>query len=452
MSTTTEQIPEEAIRLFTVQDEDGQVDATVPVRWCISRETAEMIQKRGISEPKLVIVVEHDGRETDRYVVPLESEMRYIQFRRPGGNVIHATIVWGSEAESMLNSRFDSGGYRVPLLAVSRPGVEKLEKQDDELGEQLWRLEDSSDAKADEISALNAQREGVRTEIRNLRDTEPEQCHMRHNFDDIHSIDSTAELGVTVPEELFAGKPPRWMNWLGHLYDGWWSRKAPRDQCDLRRRALITLATLLPVTLFQLIALVCIEAVDLAFAGLLLFVGARNINFASLRHPFQYSPKDMQRDLKPSVWWHKKVVTKNDDGRVIKVEYKERNAVTIVINPPVVVFFTAVGFGCYLLWGSLTFLYLGVAAAFIIAVIGCIVAVLFEGPVASFVEKHTEKRARDREEQERLDRESLRKELEQLACSSASREVSLSALPKERRTVYLRYQNLKSKVCRPFAS
>ena len=54
-------------------------------------------------------------------------------------------------------------------------------------------------------------------------------------------------------------------------------------------------------------------------------------------------------------------------------------------------------------------------------------------------------------EQKRRDEE-FAKELEQLSCSNASREVSVAALPKERQTVYLRFQNLKSKVCRPFAS
>ena len=94
MSTALEDRTEEALSLFVDQDEEGQVDSVVPIRWCISRATAEMIQRVEIENPQLVIVVENAGKEMDRYIVPLEALMCFIRFRRPGHNIVHATIMW----------------------------------------------------------------------------------------------------------------------------------------------------------------------------------------------------------------------------------------------------------------------------------------------------------------------------------------------------------------------
>jgi len=48
-------------------------------------------------------------------------------------------------------------------------------------------------------------------------------------------------------------------------------------------------------------------------------------------------------------------------------------------------------------------------------------------------------------------RQRQNRELEQMACCLLPEEISYATLPKEKKTVHLRFQHLKSTVCRPFA-
>ncbi len=450
MSTTATVTPEDALSIFTVQDEQGQVDATVPVRWCISQETAEMLQKAGVRDPQVVIVVEHDGNEMDRYVVPLEKEMRYIQFRRPGNNVIHATIMWPAgfgSVKKKVTDRNDSGVYRMKLLTKSRPGVERLDKQYDELANQRFRLVQNDEAESDEAVALLNQMESLSVELDKAREMEPYQTHMRDRLDAVHCIGNEAELGVVVPDEMFAKKPPRWMNWLGKFYDGlFWNRDA-RDQCELRRRALITLPTMPFALAIALLLAIGIELFQLAAVGVLLLFGMRNLDFGPLRHPFDlWPPSDIWIHMEKSVWWYKKEDTEYRHSR-----YTLRHPVLTVVNPPMVVVFGLIGLTLYLTLGPLVFLFLGLGSVFVAGLLISIINIAAKGPLARMAADVKVRRERMEEEQKKRDREELRKELEQLACTSAAREVSLSALPKERRTIALRFQAIKVKVCRPFA-
>ena len=134
VSTLEQQEQSEAIQLFTIQDQNGQVDSVVPLRWCISRETAHMLQGGKIGEPYLLIAIENCGQEMGRYLVPLTAEMCYIQFRRPGENILHATIVWSGQfndqkVEEVFSKKNDYGGYMADVITSFRPGVEALEER-----------------------------------------------------------------------------------------------------------------------------------------------------------------------------------------------------------------------------------------------------------------------------------------------------------------------------------
>jgi hypothetical protein len=444
--------PEDALSIFTVQDEKGQVDATVPVRWCISRETAEMLQKREIKDPQLVIVVEHDGEEMDRYIVPLEKEMRYIQFRRPGNNVIHATIMWsagqGPVKKVLAKQRDSNNEYAVLLLGESRPRVEELEKQYDKLSLGLAeRLDEGKEESDDEVTVLRARLEGVGTELNAAREKDPVEHHLRDDLEIVNCLDSEAELGVMVPDGMFAGKPPRWMSWLGKFYDGLFWKRDARDQCELRRRALITLPTLPLTFALMLLWIVGIELVNFSAVAVLLLFGMRNLNFSVLRKPFELFPADIWANMEPSVWW-----TKHDENADFRQDrYPLRHPALAVVNPPVVAIFGIIGLTLYLTIGPLLFLILGLGAAFALGLLILIINIAAKGPLARMAADYKVKSERLAKEEEKRNREAFQKELEQLSCTSASRDVSLSALPKERRTVALRFQALKVKVCRPFA-
>lgn len=448
MSTTTEETVDEAIRLFTQQDEDGQVDAMVPIRWCISRETAERIQRMAIDSPQLVIVVEHSGKEMDRYIVPLEAQMRYIQFRRPGKNVVHATVMWPRYGESVkkhLTSRYDRTRQpSVPLIENVQPGVVPIQARYDELHNRFWRAEEEDDTLAD---TLRAELDQVTAELNAARASEPTVCLIRNTMDEVARLSYEARLTVVVPDEMFAKTPPRWMNWLGTRYT--WSYTAV-DQCDLRKRALITLFTLPFFLVIKWAAAAVIEVVNLTVCAVLLFFGMRNLNFEPLRRPFEHSPMDIGLRMRPSFWWTKEPKEK------WRTRYELRHPVLLVLNPPTILGIALVVWGLYAAIGSLVFTILGgvALAAVALTAIGFVISRI-EGPVSRWNEKRTAAKtaARQRDKTERSVRakEVLRRDLEQLTCSTASRQVKVSALPKEHQTIHLRFQDLKSKVCRPFA-
>lgn len=439
MSTTLQEDTEEAIRLFTVQDEQGQVDSVVPLRWCISRETAEQIQERGTEKPQMLIVIEQDGQEMDRYVVPLEAQMQYVRFRRPGENVIHATIVWspgyGYSVQDELKKYF-GGGYYNSLIVRGNPAEEALRDLLRAAKRELGSLEGKGDREA--VATATARLDQIEAELKAATDS---RRHMiRNDLYETRRLKQEAELTVVVPKEMFAKEPPRWMQWLGKIYP--WER-APQDQCALRRRALFTLCTLpvsgtlmLTVTMFAwLINAIC--------TGVLLFFGIRNLDYRPLRRPMDSYPKDIWSDTRPSFWWYAK-----KEGRDY---YTSRHPAVIAITPPVVVALSAIGSVLYLVFGSVLLLLCGVAAAFVIATVILVVSLLLGDETSQRAEKKAAAKAEAIAQLRKEGQEQLKRELEQLACTSASREVSISALPKERRTVVLRFQDLKSKVCRPYA-
>jgi hypothetical protein len=458
LSTTIDKAPSEALSLFLDQNEKGQVDSSVPVRWCISRKTAEMIEAEGILDPQLLIVIEQDGQELQRYVFPLEDQMRYIQFRRPGTNTIHATVLWQPDDEeasvkTILEKRDDNGQYRADTLDVKRPETEALEAKSRSLQRERSGLDESTEAYA----TLSAQIDQVEAEVNGARSSESPEVNIRVRFDSITRIGGEFQLDVMVPEEMFAKEPPRWMKWLGTKYAHW--NNAARDQCDLRRRALFTLFTLpfywawrairaVGFAVFAVIVLAGMEIIILAQAAFFLLLGLRNIDFHAIREPIdKYGDARVKigENYKPSFWTTKKVENSERPG---EYKYELRHPVLLVLNPPVLLLMAGIAFGLYLTLSQSLF---QIILAIVIVVFATVLLLI--GALAGEGKREARALRREQEAQERKERQQaeLRKELEQLACSSASREVSVSALPRERRTVALRFQALKSQVCKPFA-
>jgi hypothetical protein len=433
---------DEAIRLFTVQDEEGQVSSVMPLRWCISRATAMMLQKQKIDKPELLIVVSNDGEEMERYLVPLLAEMHYISFRRPGMHTVHATIVWPAKStkeslKQLIGARTDWGRYRMDVLMHTQPQVEVLKKRRDDHWARAY------DTEGDAEAALRAKAKQVEAELDDLRDKEPWQSAIRESFDVMKRLDYEARLDVVVPQAMFAKKPPRWMEWLGSRYTWLY---AHRDPCELRRRALFTATTLPFVMLFKLVAVLVVETINVIAIGVLLFFGVRNLNFKPLRHPFENVPKDIWRHKKPSVWW-----TKEQTNRWNEKEYPSRHPSLFVLNPPAIMSLLLAGAVLSLMLNSLLFIVLGLVIGLVLGLLILIGVVLTE-PLTRKRKELAQQRKKEEEVRRALRREQLSRELELLACNGGgSREASVSALPRGRRTVVLRYQGFKARVCRPFA-
>ena len=322
---------QDPVRILVDADPEGQVQSVVPISWCISEEIADQITNKKIVDPHLLIVISNDGRELERRLVPLMALMDYVQFRNSGTNTIHAMVVWkrnGKSIKEQIEDRYDNGGYRMTLLAHRQLNVERLESELNALSDsKVTRtpgksLEWSQQKRSDSLAAL-------REELREAYGSDERVLTIRSDFDDINSLEIPTWVEVEVPEEMFAAEPPAWMRWLGEFFSFWPKPKAV-DQCDLRRRAMLS-ACLLPLwaimqagkavffTVFWFIALLNI--------GLMLFLGKRNIDFDVLRS--SPAPSDIKRvwkGTKPSVWWYKR-------DKDYWCGFNKRRSPLVTINP-----------------------------------------------------------------------------------------------------------------------
>lgn len=417
----------QAVQLFVDQSEDGQVDSTVPLRWCISKETAERLQFEEVEDPHLLIVISNDGEEVGRYLVPLTSEMRYIQFRRPGTNIVHAGIVrYRTSIMDRKNGRFEN-----QVLEQCVPGL-------DELNEEWQKLISDANATAERLDALKRKIDA--------KQKEPAEPRIwSQGYHSVSLIGDESQLSVVVPEAMFA-KESKLLGFFGRLY---FDRDA-RDQCHLRRRAMATVVTLPVVAPVLLAFLIGFELVRIVIVAGLLLLGMRGINFSAL-NPLSIDTPDRiwERGLEPPVWFFRK--TGQVDHRDNAV-YEFRSIFFWLVNPITIVGFTALT----IFLGDVASVVRALLYAIGVLVAAGIVLVLIERfaaqPVSRLAKRTAKKHHEIMADADRLSREKLYRDLEQLACDNRPRTASLDALPKERRSVTLRYQAFKAKVCKPFAA
>jgi hypothetical protein len=218
--------------LKLILGEEGGIaqGATIPVRWCVDKETLEKINQKAVRNPYVLIVNVAknnygDMRTKDRYLFPLDQALDYIQFTTPGKNILYATIVWSHDGKyNTLWERFlkrDSGFYNTDVIDADGNFIFK--------GESYYNLE-------------------------------------------------FCEVEVTIPGELFAKERPRWLkNWTNL-----WFTQGPRDECAFRKRMILAF-TIQPVIYLVYISIVILVRI-ITCVALLLF-GARKINFQPIFHP-----------------------------------------------------------------------------------------------------------------------------------------------------------------------
>ena len=466
MTTSIEALfAEDALSLFIGGEDKSHMDSSTAVTWCISKVTAANLQAIGAQNPQLLIVITNDEKEVDRYIVPLKDMMKHIRFRRPGKNIVHATIVWPSDGhaddtpKNIFSDRYDAGNYTTTVVSKHQPRSSALMKKILMIERDLWENPANG---LESTKQLRIQKLDLEKERAEIMDDEPFVFGIRTDFDGVEQIGMEAQIEVIVPKEMFAKDPPRWMKWLGTRFN-WWPTAAV-DQCDLRRRALITGFVLPPWLVvkwtFLVIAGFFIEIANVAALALCLLFGFRGINFNPLRHPFEESPIAVfpEEYEVTSVWFEKKVVTshtREDKSTYETTAFEFRNPVFFVLNPASLLIIFGISYGLYWALGSILNVAIAVAAVLVaVALIIGIRALVALSSVRSSKkkwdkwDKDQERRVKEREENEAR----LSRDLELLACSNnQSHEVKLSALPKERRTVKLRLADTKAKVCRPFA-
>jgi len=421
-------------------DKRGQVDSRTPIRWCVGRSILEEIESRGFRNPYIVVIVrnrvaasDYDQayrywQDTAIYAAPLTAELMYVSFTRPGRNDLRAFVI---------EMNLDAAKW----IREIRGRIRKAD------GESILD-------EAGHLSERVARYKGMKNSLK--------------------WFDTTARQRVIVPAEMFAPEPAGWRKALVYAVFG--SNKKGRDQCDFRKRFIFAVPACLVLVPGMFALKVAGTALWMAFGS-----------FPKRSHWRYFKPLNFDWDLdemSDSWWWNgkKALVLGFLNPPVLLIL---PSVVWLVLHVPLRHYHTVVdghSHGHHVAWypmswislvkwvdGSLIALVLG-AATLVVAVL--VLAAGIAG-LAAHYPKSTRlavkfilepiqwaqrrwRQWRDAAEQDRRRKaqEAIKKlELELIAmtCRADARQVSLAALPEEKQTVYLRFQDLKTKVWRPFA-
>jgi len=248
-------------------------------------------------------------------------------------------------------------------------------------------------------------------------------------------VDSKLEahysLEVVVPAELFAKKPSaRLSRWVNRWYE-----TAPKDQCEFRHRKIWAFA--IQWECLALWSIIC-PVIRLGWWVIGLFLGMRGLQFKPVLHPFHMTFDDV---------WEENPFAGGRDSSVFLYDSEDnfRKKQVLFFYPPLVVAMLALA---YVISSYIQFLD---SRVFVIAILyGLIIAVVMV--VMMFVsiwsfEKIDEwvfGNHRKRMEQRWLE------EFDRLACGERKVPVDISEVPWAQRTVVLRFQQIKSGLCRPY--
>lgn len=363
---------------ITVTTKDIQ-SGSVPVSWCITKETLDDIKGVGATDPHILFcIVNPRGRET-RKLVPITDLMTFLEFTAPGENTVLATIVWKS------------------VWAVS---VQDM--------------------------YLNRQYGAWGTTVCSAGD--PREFHPDwHGKCEVPVEELTCKVAVDLPKECFAKEPPAWeKKWVNLM----WRNKAV-DQCDFHKRRMWAYFGQpligIPVYAFRVLA-----------AVFLTLVLCKGIDYKPLYAPLDNDTKDIWDDI-DGTWIPKP-----------KFLWPFHTFVPLV-------FLVVMGIGAYGLHLSGSGATLLGATLFalkwctILAGIGYALFAAFgliDLVVANWMGI---KRAAYRVGiKSRMSKED--EVLPYLVCDRGKPFRSIDELPREFRTFRLRFQDLKAKVCRPFAN
>ncbi|MEK7151164.1 MAG: hypothetical protein AAB784_00415 [Patescibacteria group bacterium] len=240
-------------------------------------------------------------------------------------------------------------------------------------------------------------------------------------------------VDVVVPAGYFAKEPPAWEKWWVNL----WYESKPKNQCYFRKRRFIAYSIQPPIVLGFILIKTFIALLQII--GLLL-IGTRGIKFEALIHPFRYSTGDCAPEETSSIF-------------ITDSSGKKRNPVFFLFMPAVQLTILFLVGLLKLMFGRLIGLNMDDTLYWLLAIDLIIVVMVFAINWASVLKKlfpdETMEQSLAKQE---LKIKQIKNEYQDIVCTGNTLAPQISSLPARRQTVYLKFQQLKSKVCLPFAS
>ena len=385
--------------------------AMIPLRWCLVPEEITFLREQRSENPHLFLVIVNSKKEVDRQLIPIGKMMTYLSFRHPGENTVFASIVWRAGGFRNLKSRY---------LGKDRSGNYFILHYD-----------------SDENTLVGTDGYGLST------------------------------ITVNVSPEFFSPEPKPWEKWWVNL----WFETKPKDQCQFKKRRFLAysiqpiavLLFILFITVFRLLAA-------------LWWLGVRTrvpVNFGAIVHPFRNQSID--------VWWEASEWRGGRDFYKMDKNKKLRPKFLLAFKPYLILLVAAILFlvdtllvpeyDVPMLWEYLLLSVVTVAvwviAAFLFGFILAIVGSIIEAVISSRDSKSKKRFKQQEKEAKAVKAEKLAAEAAQRAVEAKLKELEnefkliscnggplipkLEALPKEKRTIHLRFMDLKARVCKPFA-
>lgn len=254
-----------------------------------------------------------------------------------------------------------------------------------------------------------------------------------NGFSPYHDYDSSDPISIEVPKQVFAKEPAQWeKTWVNH-----WFRDKPQDQCDFRRRRLLAY-TVQPVAV----------ALDLLVRSVFLLLStlwlSRGMTFRYLLHPLSYALGDGWDVMEGGSWAIANLPEDEAGGYPeLTLSYVVRKFWKAPLMPVVL----CVGWALYhfhMLWAALLVIWI------VLIFLGGVLLIA-SGAITHCVDSLGKWLSSQKEETAPwyLDQE----EIDLVTCNpNMAKRTSIKALPRRHRTVKLRFQDLKSKVCRPFSA
>lgn len=392
--------------MLELQITDNDVSGgSAQVSWCVDAEVLKELSDYKVKDPQLVIVVapdadHYDIRKEVRKVVPLKDLMTYMEFRTAGKNNIWGFITYKTKKEARnYYLAKDDGKFATHVL----------------------------DYHGENYSST-------------LLSFETEEALLSKQYKS-----KSPPISVDVPKEIFAKEPPAWeKTWVNYFF-----RNKVVDQCEFRRRRLFALL----VQPF-LIGGKMLATFVVLLAGLL--TGARRWSIKYLLHPLTYNPFDAGEIWNDGTIFIRHL--KEDDDIELRAYYlltpwyMIRSFWSLPFMP---VFVIGVGLLAY--FHQFTQLIsIGIVVGGLMALALAIITFMCYGAewfswapkVPKFFVWLLDKIIGE----PKTDLWYLKPEEQELiVCSEKRSHLTYKQIPARRKTVRLRFQNLKSKVCRPFS-
>lgn len=257
----------------------------------------------------------------------------------------------------------------------------------------------------------------------------------QYDFKEIPLLVSTPQ-SVVVPADAFATEPAAWeKTWVY-----WLVRDKAVDQCDFRRHRLFAY-TLQPM----IMALNLMYRLFFVMLGLL--IGARDFTFDHLIHPMSSSLEDSMDVVKGGSIFIRHV--KEDDIYLWKpnpfqmISYIARSYWSLPFMPVIFIVIVLATLGH--VWGLLlTMLGISVVVTVMLSIIA--------GFISNYYSDTWDKFMRLIGTEDGTPWYLDQKEIDLLTCDSGKKPLNYKSLPARKKTLYLRFQNLKAKVCKPYSA